>query len=910
MGKSMAERYSKCILLLIPLLLLGIVIHEASAQVIDNEAFGILTLTDELVCKNESAPATITIIDNSAAGTSYIGEWLSSGAAGYYGPDSLWSRDGATYTWSFTPRKSGNYELSMWWTEWPSRSTKVPVDIQYAGGTETVHINQQQNGGKWNYLGIYPFAAGTPYSITVTAQPGPSSTCADAIRFVSFAGNVPPRASIDSISPNPATIEDNIVFSGAGKDIDGAIAGYSWHSSLDGPIGSLAQFSTGLSAGIHEITFKVQDNEGTWSQDVYATVAVTNILPGGAEPIFIAPGYSPRNGMTLMINTLKAMGATLSNGVWTYINPTTKKKYLIYPVTTPEQWKLGLITEGSHLLYSGHANYGMGQVFATSTEFYNQTITDIYYLDDDRIVNVSSPWMNVSVSGVRTGHAFPFWWPEFKGGGSAIMPYDFGDPRGDPAYNYFPTYRVPGDPKYYKIESARNGAIERFPTAPNPAWYSPTGQKPNSSNSDDRKYFIRNTATWTPDVEVSGNWIASQDVKGYFAEDYFYTSAGQGNSRVKWLFNIPESGNYDVSAWWSASSDRTSEAEYTVTHGNGNSKVVADQKKNGSKWNKLGTYAFNSGRRSVHLTDLAGSGNVVADAIRVSHSKNPPDLIEANFYADVLSGTAPLRVTFRSHNTGDVLKWVWTFGDGNTKVRTDPKVTNIYTKPGTYTVSLTVSGPMGSDTKTKTAYISIDVAPPPVQAEFRASTSSSTTGPAPLTVKFTNLSSESATSWLWDFGDGSTSTSKDPSNTYSKPGNYTVTLKAKDSKGNESTEIKENFVRAVFFEKKVDNVDYPKTHYGSTTIVFRKELEVPRELMKFKRVFYGGCSSAIYYADIFNQGVFFYALDATYDAEIAMSEYLKAYLNGMTDYQIWEKIQSVEPLYDYYDFSKTPSQQQ
>jgi hypothetical protein len=124
-----------------------------------------------------------TIIDNHGPETSQTGIWSVSSGKGQYGTDSVWSRDGSTFTWNFTPSQCGDYQLSMWWTTWSSRSAKVPVDIQYSGGTARVYINQQLNGGKWNSLGTYSFEAGKTYKVTITARPGPSSTCADAVKF-------------------------------------------------------------------------------------------------------------------------------------------------------------------------------------------------------------------------------------------------------------------------------------------------------------------------------------------------------------------------------------------------------------------------------------------------------------------------------------------------------------------------------------------------------------------------------------------------------------------------------------------------------------------------------------------------------------------------------------------------------
>ena len=122
------------------------------------------TVADGQGAVSNAATVTVTvnavsaevIIDNGGPGTSFTGGWDVSGATGSYGSNSVWSRDGAKYTWSFTPSASGNYDVSMWWTEWPSRSTSVPVDITHSGGTARVTINQQVNGGKWNSLGVTP----------------------------------------------------------------------------------------------------------------------------------------------------------------------------------------------------------------------------------------------------------------------------------------------------------------------------------------------------------------------------------------------------------------------------------------------------------------------------------------------------------------------------------------------------------------------------------------------------------------------------------------------------------------------------------------------------------------------------------------------------------------------------------
>ena len=59
-----------------------------------------------------------------------------------------------------------------------------------------------------------------------------------------------------------------------------------------------------------------------------------------------------------------------------------------------------------------------------------------------------------------------------------------------------------------------------------------------------------------------------------------------------------------------------------------------------------------------------------------------------------------------------------------------------------------------------------------------AFTADTIAGPAPLAVRFGDASLGGATGWAWDFGDGGTSTERNPTHAYAAPGTYTVTLTA------------------------------------------------------------------------------------------------------------------------------------
>jgi len=143
--------------------------------------------------------------------------------------------------------------------------------------------------------------------------------------------------------------------------------------------------------------------------------------------------------------------------------------------------------------------------------------------------------------------------------------------------------------------------------------------------------------------------------------------------------------------------------------------------------------------------------------------------MDASFSASPEVGVAPLTVSFTDQSAGNPTSWAWNFGDGGTSTLQNPS--HIYTNPGSYTVALTVTGPGGSDTETQQNLILVQH-PAPV-ANFVAVP---TSGTAPLAVQFTDQSTGTISTWAWNFGDGGTSVSSNPTHTYTVAGVYDVTL--------------------------------------------------------------------------------------------------------------------------------------
>jgi hypothetical protein len=77
----------------------------------------------------------------------------------------------------------------------------------------------------------------------------------------------------------------------------------------------------------------------------------------------------------------------------------------------------------------------------------------------------------------------------------------------------------------------------------------------------------------------------------------------------------------------------------------------------------------------------------------------------ADFTGTPTSGAPSLTVSFSDTSTGSVTAWSWDFGDLSTSIEQNPD--HIYSTPGAFTVVLTVIGPEGSDTKTRSNYINV-----------------------------------------------------------------------------------------------------------------------------------------------------------------------------------------------------------
>ncbi|HWN41619.1 MAG TPA: PKD domain-containing protein [Thermoanaerobaculia bacterium] len=162
-----------------------------------------------------------------------------------------------------------------------------------------------------------------------------------------------------------------------------------------------------------------------------------------------------------------------------------------------------------------------------------------------------------------------------------------------------------------------------------------------------------------------------------------------------------------------------------------------------------------------------GTANVLAQVgVSVGRLNLPIVGPSAPPVAEFTFQVSGLSVLFADASTGNPTSWQWDFGDGES-VGGRTSTQHTYPQAGTYTVTLTVAAANGASSTVR-KFVTV-VAGLPLQAAFGFEVNG-------LTVLFSDISTGEPVSWIWEFGDGGTSSERNPSHTYARPANYAVKL--------------------------------------------------------------------------------------------------------------------------------------
>ncbi|MCS6935389.1 MAG: PKD domain-containing protein [Chitinophagales bacterium] len=336
----------------------------------------------------------------------------------------------------------------------------------------------------------------------------------------------------------------------------------------------------------------------------------------------------------------------------------------------------------------------------------------------------------------------------------------------------------------------------------------------------DYGWSVSSTATtgaWVRDVPVATSYTSGgttvpsnpgADVTGDFGSQAYITGNGggqAGSDDVDGGNTILTSPAMNLSGlanpilfyhrwFFNAGGNSTPDDSLVISLINGNQEVVIEKISAGTNTNQWIGRVYNIKQfipnpgANVYFrarTFDTSNGHLVEagiDVFRIVDSSSaaavPPT---PNFTAGATEICAGQQVTFSDLSTNLPMQWQWTFPGGSPGTSNLQNPTVTYNTPGTYSVTLTVSNAAGSNTTTKTAYITVN----PVVANFSQDKLSVCPG---NTVIYQNESACNATSLYWIFQGGTPATSTDqaPEVLYTTPGYYDVTLIASNNYGSDT----------------------------------------------------------------------------------------------------------------------------
>ena len=178
------------------------------------------------------------------------------------------------------------------------------------------------------------------------------------------------------------------------------------------------------------------------------------------------------------------------------------------------------------------------------------------------------------------------------------------------------------------------------------------------------------------------------------------------------------------------------------------------------------------------LTVTNGCGGTVTQTVNVTY--DCPCILKPTIET---RGCNPVSFAVTNASLTNIVGWFWEFGDGNTSNLANP--THLYAQNGSYVVCVTVIGksPRGEMCcmqvcDTIQACGCSGAAPSFTWQQGRVGSTTFTN---------TSLANANVCGWIWDFGDGNTSTANNPTHNYTLPGTYTVCLTALTCYPNPST---------------------------------------------------------------------------------------------------------------------------
>ena len=698
---------------------------------------------------------------------------------------------------------------------------QLPVAVANASGTQgkapfTVNFSSvgstDPDGSitayRWDFGDGTPVSAdanpsheySTPGTYTATLMvtdnrtfPAPGTDTATVVVVVTEFNTPPVPAA--AVTPETGKIPLSVDFSSAGSvDLDGTITSYSWDFGDGTPVSTDANPShTYADPGVFTAVLTLTDNDGATASVPVTVTRVLNVFPSAAASATPSTGKAPLSVAFSSAGTVDTDG-TIASYAWDFESDGTVDSTEANP---------------THV-------YPVGEFTATLTVTDDSGDSDSKTVDVVSVANVApaaSANSDIASGNAPLAVAFSSDGSADADGTVASYEWNFGDgsPTSSEA-NPSHTYSVAGEYSAVLTVTDDSGdtdsAALTITVNENPA---PTAALAVESvtpvSTKVPALYAFSTDGSVDDgsiVSYSWNWGDGTPDGSGASPSHTYTTVGSfvvtltvtdnggltdsASLTVDTIPNVgptaaasvtPDSGKAPLAVTFS--SDGSTDPDGTIVG------YSWDFDNDGTADSSLAnpTHTYGVGDFTAELTVTDDDGNEGTTTVAVSTVANQVPVAVANYTP---TGTkAPLPVAFSSagsvDNDGTIVGYAWDFDDDGTVDSTDENPSTVYATSGTKTARLTLTDDSG-DTGSTTVSVNVGAAN---VAPVARPVATPTSGKRPLAVEFSSATSSDSDgtieSYLWDFGDGSdTTTDQNPSHTYAQ-GTWTATLTVTDNDG-------------------------------------------------------------------------------------------------------------------------------
>ncbi|AKB43006.1 PKD domain-containing protein [Methanosarcina vacuolata] len=541
---------------------------------------------------------------------------------------------------------------------------------------------------------VYTYATAGNYTVNLTVSNAGGSDSEVKTDYIVVSEPLPgvPVANFTA-TPTSGDAPLSVNFTDAST---GTVSSYAWDFDNDGTVDSTDQnpVYTYAASGNYTVNLTVSNADGSDSEVKTDYIVVSEPLPGAPVANFTA---TPTSGdAPLSVNFTDASTGTVSSYAWDFDNDGTVDSTDQNPIYT----------------YTASGNYTVNLTVTGPGGSDSEVKTG--YIDVSS-PSPSKPVANFSASPTSGKAPLNVKFTDTSTGTPTSWYWTFGD--GSKSYLQNPTHKYSKAGIYTVNLTVKNAAgrntvtktdyikVVTKPVAEFSA--SPTsGKAPLKVAFTDTSTGFPTSWKWnfgdgststqqnpTHKYSIAGNYTVALTVRNAVGSNTvtkdgyiqviekpvanFSASPTSGKVPLKVAFTDTSTGS--PTSWKWDFGDGTTSTQQNPTH----------------KYSKVGNYTV-----KLTATNAAGS-NMVTKTDYIKVVTKPV----AEFSASPTSGKAPLKVAFTDKSTGLPDKWKWSFGDGTTSREQNPE--HQYLQEGKYKVVLTVSNAAGSNTVTKTNYITV-----------------------------------------------------------------------------------------------------------------------------------------------------------------------------------------------------------